>query len=89
MANKDEFNDPKKPNVKALSAYMLKGKPVAKGQVMSKKDFTNKADWQNLCNMEPARCEETADAVGAPKAEKPADDKKSGKGSKAPGGAPG
>lgn len=89
MAKKDEFNDPKKPNIKALSAYMLNGEPVAKGEVKSKKDFSNKADWQNLCNMEPARCEETDEKVGAPKAEKPADDKKSDKGGKAPGGAPG
>ena len=82
MAKKDEFNDPKKSNIKALTGFRLDGKHVGKGDVVSKKDFPNKSDWQNLCHMTPARAEETDDKVGAAKA----DDKKA---PKTPPGAPG
>lgn len=56
-------------NVRALSEFRLKGKKVVKGEVVSKKSFANKGEWQNLCNMKPARCEETSATVGKPKAE--------------------
>ena len=55
------------PNIKALEEYRLKGKAIKKGQVVSKKDFSNKSEWRNLISMQPrARAEETADAVGTP-----------------------
>jgi len=59
----------KKANIKALRDFRLNGEAVVKGQVVSKKDFPNKSDWQNICHMTPARAEETSDAVGKPKAE--------------------
>lgn len=69
MADK-KAEDTSKPNIKAKSDYRLKGKPVVKGQVVSKKDFPNKSDWQNLCHMTPPRAEETSDKVGTPAAPK-------------------
>lgn len=60
-------------NIKALSDFRLKGRPVVKGEVVSKSDFAAKSDWQNLCNMGPKpRAEETSDAVGKPKVDKKA-----------------
>ena len=61
------------PNIKALAEYRLKGKTIKKGQVVSKKDFSNKTEWRNICSMLPKpRGEETADAVGMPKGEETA-----------------
>lgn len=58
-------------NIRALASFRLKGEVIAVGQVVSKGDFAKKADWQNLCNMNPKpRAEETDDAVGKPKAAK-------------------
>ena len=70
MAKKDAHNDPKKPNIKILQAVRLKGKHLEIGTVVAKKDFPNNGSWQNLCHMDKARAEETADPVGAPKPEK-------------------
>lgn len=47
------------PNVECLVAFRLKGTPILVGDIISKKDFAQKSDWQNLCHMEPKRCEET------------------------------
>lgn len=63
---KDEYDDKSKPNIKALAAFLLKGEPLVKGQVVAKSDFSVKSDWQNLCNMEPPRAEETDEDVGVP-----------------------
>ena len=63
---KDEYNDKSKPNIKALTAFLVKGDPIVKGQVVAKTDFSVKSDWQNLCNMEPPRAEETDEDVGVP-----------------------
>ena len=57
-------DEAKKPNVKALVAYRLKGAPVHVGDVVAKSDFPNANDWRNLCHMSPPRVEETADKVG-------------------------
>lgn len=61
---KDQYDDKSKPNVKSVVNFMLDGEVVRVGDVVSKKAFPNKSDWQNLVNMEPARAEETADKVG-------------------------
>ena len=53
------------PNVEALVEFRLKGEVVKKGAVVSKKSFAQKADWQNLVHMEPARCKETDAKVRA------------------------
>ena len=66
MAKKDEYDDKSKPNIKAKQAFLLKGEPVVVDEVVAKSDFPNKTDWQNLCNMEPPRCEETDEDVGKP-----------------------
>ena len=57
-------------NVRALSAFMVKGAKVAKGEVIAKSSFPEKQDWMNLLHMPKPRIEETADAVGKPKAGK-------------------
>jgi hypothetical protein len=67
---KDQFNDPKLPNIEAEVQFLLKGKPVLKGEVVSKKAFQNNAQWQNLVYMDPARAKETDKPVGKPKATK-------------------
>jgi hypothetical protein len=80
------------PNVECLVAFRLKGTPILVGDVISKKDFAQKSDWQNLAHMEPARVEETDKKVKkvarkkAPAGKKPAaalpgaDAKKDGEG---------
>jgi hypothetical protein len=70
--SKVKGEDTTKKNIKAKRDFRLKSKPIIKGQVVSKSDFPNKSDWQNLCNMTPPRAEETNAAVGKPKAEKAA-----------------
>jgi hypothetical protein len=68
--SKVKGEDTTKKNIKAERDFRLKGVPVVKGEVVSKSDFPNKSDWQNLCNMTPPRAEETNDPVGKPKAKK-------------------
>lgn len=70
MAEKKE-----KKNIKAVTAFRLKGRPIERGEVVAKDEFTNKGDWQNLVNMTPQRAEETDESVGKPKAEKAKGDK--------------
>lgn len=59
------------PNVKVLVSFRLKGEHQPVGRVISKADFAaygepNTGDWQNLVHMNPARAEETDEAVGDP-----------------------
>ena len=83
MAKKDAHNDPKKPNLKILQSIRVAGKPVTKGAIVSKKDFPNKASWQNLAHMKNPRVEETDEKVqDAPVA---TDAKAGGKSQKMPG----
>ena len=92
MSDKKPAEDKAKKNIKVLVPFRLKGKGLAKDQIVAKSEFANKADWQNLCHMEPARAEATNDAVGAPKAKKaaPKGKGKSGDdGAKTGGGMPG
>lgn len=69
---KDPHNDTSLKNVTALASFRLRGKVVPKGAVVPKSDFAKTTDWQNLCNMEPPRAEETDAAPGMPTP--PADD---------------
>ena len=86
MAKKDTHNDPKKPNLKILQSIRVAGKPVAKGAIVSKKDFPNKASWQNLAHMKNPRVEETDEKVQDAPAAKDATEKKAGgKSQKMPG----
>lgn len=66
----DKHDDKAKRNLKALREFRLKGEPIKVGQVIPKADFAKKGDWQNLCNMTPAKLEETDEQVGKPKAAK-------------------
>lgn len=66
----DKYEDKSKKNIKALRPFRIKGIAIDKGEVVEKARFAKKGDWQNLCNMSPAKAEETNDAVGKPKAEK-------------------
>lgn len=61
------------PNLRVLTGILVAGEHVEAGTVLPKSDF-EKTDWQNLVFGfgDNPRLEETADAVGAPKAEKPA-----------------
>lgn len=59
--------DPKKPNVLALEQFMFAGKPIPKGTVLAKNDFSSSGEWRNLCAMTPPRLEQTSDPVGPPK----------------------
>jgi len=69
MAKKDPHDDPKLPNIKILKAIRIKGEHVAKGTVVKKSAFPNKASWQNLVHMDKPRAEETDAKVGEPKKE--------------------
>lgn len=61
-----------KKNLLILKEIRIGGKPQPVGSVIAKGDFPNKGDWQNLCNMTPARCIETdAPVAGAPVADAP------------------
>jgi hypothetical protein len=57
------------PNLRVLTGILLNGEHVEAGTVLSKTDF-EKSDWQNLVFGfgDNPRLEETADAVGEPKA---------------------
>lgn len=79
MAKKDPHDDPKLPNIKILQAIRLKGEHVAKGTVVKKSAFPNKASWQNLVHMDKPRAEETDAKVGEPKTDKTNKTGKSGK----------
>lgn len=68
-------------NLEVLVPFRIKGKSVAKGEVIAKTEFNNKGDWQNLVHMTPPRAKETDAKVGKPAA---ADEKKKA-GAKLPG----
>lgn len=53
-------------NIKVLRQFLLNGNPVVVGEVVPKSAFESAGDWQNLCNMKPARAEETNEKVGKP-----------------------
>lgn len=57
-------DDKKLNNIRILRDIRVCGKVVEKGDVIAKTTFANKSDWQNLCNMQPARCAETDKKVG-------------------------
>ena len=59
------------PNIKALKPFRLKGSSVSEGTVLPKSAFSKKDDWLNLCNMSPAKCAQTDEAIGEPKAPSP------------------
>lgn len=79
MAEK-KHDDSKKPNLKCLVPFRLKGRHVVAGEVVAKADFPDKTVWQNLVHMTKPRLEETSDPVGAPKAAKAAKATKAAKG---------
>ena len=86
MAKKDAHNDPKKPNLKILQSIRVAGIPVAKGTIIAKKDFPNKASWQNLAHMKNPRVEETDEKVqDAPEKPEAPEKKDGGKSQKMPG----
>ena len=63
------MSDKVKNNLRVLVDILINGEHVATGTVVSKDDFKNKGDWQNLVfAFDPPRMEETSDAVGAPEA---------------------
>jgi hypothetical protein len=66
------------PNVRALKAFRLGGEHVKAGAVLPKAAFPKTSDWQNLCHMDPARAEETGDAVAAAPADEKGAAKKGG-----------
>lgn len=68
----DKHEDKAKKNIKVLKAFRIKGRPTVVGEVIAKETFAKKGEWQNLCNMNPAKAEETSDDVGVPKAAKAA-----------------
>ena len=81
MAKKDPHDDPKLPNIAILKSIRLKGKHIEKGSVVAKKDFPNKATWQNMVHMGKPSGEETDDPVKVVKPNKETKSKtgKSGK----------
>lgn len=85
MAKTSKHDDSKKPNIKILQAVRIKGEHVAKGTVVKKSDFPNKASWQNLVHMDKPRAEETDDKPGAPKKESKSKPKKEPKADKSDG----
>lgn len=64
---KDAHDDKSKPNIKAVRNFRLKGELVNVGDVVAKKSFAQKADWQNLVHMDGPRAEETDEKVGKAK----------------------
>lgn len=60
-----------KPNLKVLRAIRIAGKHVAPGSIISKSSFDSRADWDDLCKMQPAKLEETDEKIGGVKAAMP------------------
>jgi len=83
MSKKSE--DKSLPNLKVLQTIRVRGDVCFKGAVVSKKHFDNKADWQNLCHMEPPRLEETDEKLFTPKRDKATKADKATKGDTLPG----
>jgi hypothetical protein len=55
-----------KKNLKVLRSIRIEGKHVEAGTVISKSAFESRGDWFDLCEMKPARLEETDEPLGAP-----------------------
>lgn len=71
-ADKDyhmEHEDKKKPNLKVLQSFRMRGTPVQKGSIVAKADFPEKQDWLNLLHMPKPRVEETAEKPKVAKAD--------------------
>lgn len=55
-----------KKNLKVLRSIRIEGKHIEAGTVISKSAFESRGDWFDLCEMKPARLEETDEPLGAP-----------------------
>lgn len=51
-------------NLKVLRHIRIAGKHIEAGSVIAKSDFESKGDWMDLCQMKPARLEETDEKLG-------------------------
>jgi hypothetical protein len=53
-----------KPNLKVLRAILVRGEHTEVGSVIPKSTFETRADWDDLCKMDPPRLEETDEKIG-------------------------
>jgi hypothetical protein len=52
-------------NLKVLRSIRIAGKHVAAGSVISKSAFDSRADWDDLCKMNPPKLAETDEKIGS------------------------
>lgn len=60
-----------KPNLEVLRAILIGGEHTEVGTVIPKSAFETRADWDDLCKMDPPRLVETDKKVGTDKAAMP------------------